>query len=292
MRVSVIISIALIGLLIGLNSIYFVYEGEYAVITRFNQIVDVRNVDGNQTGPRLKIPFIESKSSLTRKFVMYDILETDVLTLDKRSMNVDTYVVWRIYDPELFLRTAVTIREGERLIENTVYGTLKTTISEINQAVIIESRTGEYNRLNEIILANARRNFGNFGIELIDVQIKKFDLPETNRNAVFERMISERNQIAANFLAEGEEEANRIRYNVNREREVIVSEARASAATLEGEGEREFMRILAAAYTGYERAEFYEFIRTLDALRLTMQGDKTLILPGDSALTRTMIGGF
>lgn len=292
MRSSLIVTIILVGILVSLNSLYYVYEGEYGIIKRFDQVVDVKNLDGYGAGLYVKIPFIESKSSLTRKYVMHEIQQTDVLTLDKRSMIVDTYAVWHIYNPEQFLRSAHTIIGGAQRIENTVYGTLKTTISEINQDVIIESRTEEYNSLNEIILTNARSSLGTFGIQLIDVQIKKFDLPESNKNAVFERMISERNQIAARFLAEGEEEANMIRYSVDREKEIIVSRARAQAARLEGEGESEFMRILSAAYNNPERAEFYEFLRTLDALKLTMRGDKTVIMPGDSALTRRMIRGY
>ena len=286
MRASVFLTVLLVGLLVGLNSIYFVYEGEYGIIKRFDEVVDIKY----EAGLGVKIPFIESKSSLTKKYVMLDIQQTDVLTLDMRSMTVDTYAVWHIVNPRLFLQTAATVPEGERRIENTVYGTLRTTISKKNQNEIIEARAGEYANLNEEVLDSARDALGNFGIELVDVQIKKFDLPESNRIAVFERMISERNRIAARFLAEGEEEANMIRYNVDREREIIISQARAQAARLRGEGESEFMRVLAAAYNSPERAEFYEFLRTLDALKLTMRGDKTVIMPGDSALTRTMIG--
>jgi len=297
MRVSAILTIILIGLIVGLNSLYYVHEGEYGIIKRFDQVVDVINWEGDQRGrgPGLyvKIPFIESKTPLTRKYRMHDIQQTDVLTRDMRSMIVDTYAVWHIVNPQVFLQTAATIPEAEQRIENTVYGTLKRTISDITQSEIIEARAGTDidASLNAKVLKNARDTLGNFGIDLLDVQIKKFDLPESNKNAVFERMISERNRIAARFLAEGEEEANKIRYDVDRQKEIIVSEARAEAATLEGEGEREFMRILAAAYTGAERAEFYEFLRTLDALKLSMRGDKTLIMPGDSALTRTLIEG-
>jgi len=286
MRSSLILSIILVTLLVGLNSLYYVYEGEYGIIKRFDQVRDIKS-----PGLGVKIPFIESKSSLTKKYVMLDIPQTDVLTLDMRSMTVDTYAVWHIVNPRLFLQTAHTIPGGESRIANTVYGTLRSTISKKNQNEIIEARAGEYANLNEEVLDNAIDRLGNFGIELVDVQIKKFDLPESNRIAVFERMMSERNRIAARFLAEGEEEANMIRYNVDREKEIIVSKARADAAKLEGEGESEYMRILAAAYNSAERAEFYEFLRTLDALKLSMRGDKTIIMPGDSALSRTMIGG-
>jgi membrane protease subunit HflC len=287
MRVSAILAIIVVGILIGLNSVYFVYEGEYGIIKRFDEVIEGGVKD--EAGLGIKIPFIESKTSLTKKYVMLDIQQTDVLTLDMRSMTVDTYAVWHIVNPRLFLQTAATVPEGERRIENTVYGTLRTTISKKNQSEIIEARAGEYATLNDEVLTSSREALGNFGISLIDVQIKKFDLPESNRNTVFERMISERERIAARLRAEGEEAANRIRYEVDREKEIIVSEARAKAAKLEGEGESEFMRILATAYNNPERASFYEYLRTLDALRATMRGDKTLLMPGDSALTQPII---
>lgn len=282
---KIIFSVLVVALLIvGLNSVYFVNEGEFAIIKRFENVIAIRDY----SGLGIKIPFTDSKTSLTKKLVMYDLAPSEVLTRDKKSMIADTYAVWRITDPMTFLERAGNIRELERRLDATVYGSLKTTIGAIDQVEIIESRTN--NSLNDMILANAVSSLDAYGIRLIDVQIKKFDLPASNKNAVFERMISERNQIAATYTAEGEEEANKIRYTADKEKEIIVSQARAKSAALEAEGESEYMKILSNAYNSAERADFYEFLRTLDALKITMQGDKTVIMNSDSSLVRVLTG--
>lgn len=279
------IIVGIIVLLALLNSVYFVQEGEYAIIKRFDKVVEVRV----NPGLGLKIPFLDNKSNLTKKLSFYDVSPSEVITKDKKSMIVDTYTVWKIVEPLKFLQTAGNVNEVERRLEATIYGSLKTTIGELNQIDIIESRTN--NGINEAILNNSINSLGNYGIELVDVQIKKFDLPTSNKSAVFDRMISERNQIVATYLAEGEEEANKIRNTADKEKEIIVSKAQADSAQIIGEGEKEYMKILATAYNSVERADFYEFIRGLDALKVTMKGDKTVILSQDSKLVERLMQG-
>ncbi len=282
---GLIIKIVLaIIVIIGIfNSVYFVNEGEFAIIKRFDKVVDYRDT----SGLGIKIPFIDSKSSLTKKLAFYDVSPSDVLTKDKKSMIVDTYAVWRITEPLKFLQTAGNISEIERRLEATIYGSLKTTIGALNQIDIIESRTN--NSINVAILDNSKVSLTDYGIQLVDVQIKKFDLPSSNKSAVYDRMISERNQIVATYMAEGQEEANKIRNTADKEKEIIVSKAKADSEQLKAEGEREYMKILSTAYNSVERADFYEFIRGLDALKKTMKGDKTIILSEDSKLAQRLI---
>jgi membrane protease subunit HflC len=272
--VSVLVLIALF------NAIYFVYEDEFAVITRFDRVVHVEP----NPGIGFKIPFVDNKISLTKRLTTYDLFPSEVITRDKKNMIVDTYAVWRIDQPLRFLQTVPggSIRELERLIEATIYGDLKTTIAEIDQIDIIEGRTD--NKINQIVLGISANSLRTFGIELVDVNIKKFDLPDSNRIAVFDRMISERNRIVATYLAEGEEAANMIRNEAEREKAVIIARARANAEQLKAEGESEYMRIIASAFDTPERADFYEFMRGLDALRITMQGNTTVIMPRDTVL--------
>ncbi|MDL2248782.1 protease modulator HflC [Tyzzerella sp. OttesenSCG-928-J15] len=276
-----LLAIVAIGLL---NSFYFVNEGEYAIIKRFDKVVDIVE----EPGLNFKAPFIDTKSSLTKRLEFYDVSPSDVITKDKKSMIVDTYSVWRIKDPLTFLQKAGSVSEIERRLEASIYGSLKTTIGELNQMDIIASRTN--NSINEAILMNSKDSIESYGVELVDVQIKKFDLPASNKNAVFDRMISERNQIVATYLAEGEEEANKIRYTADKEKEIIVSKAQAEAAQLEAEGEREYMKILSSAYNTRDRAEFYEFIRGLDAVKTSLKGDKTVIMSDESTLSDILNG--
>ena len=282
-KIAFIIFLA-VAAFVALNSIYFVHEGEYAIIKRFDKVVNVPA----EAGLNFKIPFLDSKSSLTKKLEFYDVSPSDVITKDKKSMIVDTYAVWRISDPYTFLRQAGNVYEIERRLEASIYGSLKTTIGSLDQMDIIASRTN--NSINEAILLNSVISMRAYGVELVDVQIKKFDLPESNKNSVFDRMISERNQIVATYHAEGEEEANKIRYTADKEKEIIVSKAQAEAAQIAAEGEREYMRILASAYSTKDRADFYEFLRGLDAVKLSLQGDKTIIMNNNARLAEIING--
>ena len=282
-KIAFIVFLAALAV-VALNSIYFVNEGEYAIIKRFDKVVSVPT----EPGLKFKVPFLDSKSSLTKRLEFYDVSPSEVITRDKKSMIVDTYAVWRISDPYTFLRQAGNIYEIERRLEASVYGSLKTTIGSLDQMDIIASRTN--NSINEAILLNSVNSMSAYGVELVDVQIKKFDLPESNKNSVFDRMISERNQIVATYLAEGEEEANKIRYTADKEKEIIVSRAQAEAAQIGAEGEREYMRILASAYNTKERADFYEFLRGLDAAKISLQGEKTIIMNNNARLAAIING--
>ena len=140
------------------------------------------------------------------------------------------------------------------------------------------------------IVEKVQPAFNEYGIEIIDNEIKRLDLPSENKAAVYSRMISERNQIAAEYIAEGNEESQKIINSANKDIAVIVSEAEATAEQIRATGESEYMRIISEAYNSAERSEFYEFIRSLDALKITMKGEKTLFLPIDSPLTSLFIG--
>lgn len=282
-KTVIAVFIALAALLVVFNSIYFVEEGQYAIIKRFDKVVDVREY----SGIGFKIPFLDTSTPLSKKIAFYDVTPSDVITKDKKSMIVDTYVVWKITEPLTFLQTAGNINEIERRLEATIYGSLKTTIGAINQDEIIKSR--ENNVINVAVLDNSKLSIKAYGVEIVDVQIKKFDLPESNKNAVFTRMISERKQMEATYIAEGNEEANKIMNSTDKEKQIIISEANANAAQIKAEGESEYMRILAAAYNSVERAEFYEFIRSIDALKTTLKGDKTVILSQDSPLVNALL---
>lgn len=283
-KISILVVAAALLAFVLLTSVYFVREGEYAIIKQFGKVTTISDTPGIG----FKMPFINSKESLTKRIEFYDVQPSDVITRDKKSMIVDTYAVWRITEPLKFLQTAGSIGELERRIEATVYGSLKTTIGSLNQADIIESR--QNNSINVTILKNSSGSLEKYGVELIDVQIKRFDLLPSNKEAVFTRMISERNNIRASLVAEGEEEANKIKNTADSQEKVIISQAEAQAEETIAEGEREYMKVLSAAYATPERAEFYKFIRELDALKVTMKGDKTIILDKDSPLVRILNG--
>lgn len=273
--------IFIIVILVLVSSAVIVYENEYVLIKQFGKVERV--ID--KSGLSFKIPFIESAESLPKNILIYDVQSSDVITSDKKTMVVDSYVLWKITEPVNFIQTLVTVNNAEARIDTIVYNAIKTVIGGQTQQEVINGRDGELNKQ----LADAT-SMEEYGIELIAVEIKRLDLPDENKSAVYERMISERNQIAASYQAEGEEDAQKIKNQTDKEVAIILSEAEVTAAKTIAEGEAEYMRILQEAYSTPERQEFYSYIRSLEALKISMDENKTLILPADTPLTDVLLG--
>jgi len=272
----------LLLLIVGVSSLVIVPEDKYVYIKRFNKVIDTHE----NAGLYFKIPFMDTAMNLPKNVRVYDLKPADVLTSDKKTMTVSSYVVWRIEKPIEFLKTAVTTDMAEKFLDANVYNAVMNTISTMDQTEVISLRGNE---LDTQIASSVRAAMQTYGVEVVDVQLKQFDLPQDNKEAVYKRMISEREQIAAKHIAEGKEKAEIIKNEADRAAAVELSKARATAEQTKAEGESEYMKILAEAYAGPERAEFYEFIRSLDALKISMRGDKTLVLPIDSPLTKWFV---
>jgi len=275
--------IIVITLVVALNSMVITQENEYTLIKQFGAVERIVS----DAGLSFKTPFIQQTEKLPNTIMIYDQAASDVITKDKKTMVIDNFVLWKIVDPLKFVQTLNTIPEAERRIETVTYNAIKTTVGNTNQSDIIQGR-GEF--LSSGIVEKVQPAFNEYGIEIIDNEIKRLDLPSENKAAVYSRMISERNQIAAEYIAEGNEESQKIINSANKDIAVIVSEAEATAEQIRATGESEYMRIISEAYNSAERSEFYEFIRSLDALKITMKGEKTLFLPIDSPLTSLFLG--
>ena len=215
-----------------------------------------------------------------------------MLTSDKQNMTADCYVLWRIEDPKKFYQTLGTTGAAEQRLDAITYNELKTVMGTLAQADIINMDDGaERNAIYEGINAKVDAQAKTYGITVEDVKIKRFDLPQSNENAVYSRMISERNQMAEKYTADGNYEASIIRNDVDKQVNIIISNAQAEAAKLEAEGEAEYMRMLAEAYDSDDKKDFYEFTIALDALKQSLTGDeKTIILDADSALAQILTG--
>ena len=280
-----IIIIAIVALIILGSSIEVVNENEFKLVKRFGKVDRVQT----QSGICFLVPFVETADTLPKEILIYDIAESEVITSDKKTMITDSYVLWRITDPLKFAQTLNgSISNAEGRIDTVVFNATKNTISSMTQDEVIGARDGE---LAESILANIGATMGQYGIEIITVENKRLDLPSDNKTAVYERMISERDNIAATYTAEGQAEAQVIRNSTDKEVTVMLSEAEMKAEILVAEGEAEYMRILAEAYDNKERTEFYEFVRSLDALKVSMVGNnKTVVLSADSPLAQIFNG--
>ena len=278
----------LLALLIFGGCFFTVAEDEYACTVRFSKIISTTA----DAGLHFKLPFVDSVKYFTKATQLYDIPPSEVLTSDKQNMTVDCYILWSIADPKLFYQTLGSTSNAEQRLDALTYNELKTVMGTLAQSDIINMEDGA--RRNDIyssIATDVDRLARTYGIRVEDVKIKQFDLPESNLNAVYNRMISERNQMAEKYTADGNYEASIIRNNVDKKVNIIVSDAEAEAAKLVAEGEGEYMRMLAAAYDSDDKKDFYEFTLALDALKKSLDGtEKTVILDGSSDLAQILTG--
>ena len=273
--------VVVVALFVLANSLVVTAENKYTLVKQFGKIE--RIID--KAGLSFKIPFIQSTDTLPKQILLYDLAASDVITMDKKTMVADSYVLWRINDPQLFVQTLNSqVANAESRINASVFMSMKNIISSLEQTEVINGRDGE---LTKMIMANIGNSMDQYGIELITVEIKRLDLPDDNKNAVYERMISERNNIAASFIAEGEAEATKIRTQTDYEISVSISAAKAEAEATIASGEAEYMKKLSEVYADEARSDFYTFVLSLDAAKASLVGEnKTLILDEDSPIAQ------
>ena len=285
---AIAIIVVLLIALLGLNSLFTVREDEYACTVRFSKIISTTD----EAGLHFKVPFLDSVKYFSKATQLYDIPPSEVLTSDKQNMTVDCYILWSISDPKLFYQTLGTTAVAEQRLDALTYNELKTVMGTLAQSNIINMEDGaKRNEIYENIATDVDALAKTYGIRVEDVKIKQFDLPESNLNAVYFRMISERNQMAEKYTAEGNYEASIIRNQVDKKVNIIISNAKADAAVLEAEGEAEYMRLLAEAYDTPDKKDFYEFTLALDALKASLNGEeKTVILDANSDLAQILMG--
>lgn len=283
-KIGILIGVSAVVIAVG-ASITVTQQNEYKLIRQFGKVDRVIS----SSGISFKIPFIESTQSLPKETLLYDLAASDVITKDKKTMISDSYVLWKISDPLKFAQTLnSSVESGESRINTAVYNATKNAISSMSQDQVITSRDGE---LSDMVMEAIGTNMDQYGIELLKFETKQLDLPDDNKEAVYERMISERDNIAATYKAEGNSEAKVIRNKTDKEVAIQISDAKKQAEILGAEGEQEYMKILAQAYGEEDRSEFYSFVRSLDALKTSMKGeDKTVILSADSPIAQIFEG--
>ncbi len=315
-KIIAIIFILLAVIIVGSECMYTTQENEYTVVKQFGKIIATNDT----AGLRFKAPFIQSVSSVTKATQVYDLPESEAITSDKKTMIVNAYVLWEVTDAKLYtssLNASSTTAQGR--IDVIVYNAIKTTISSMTQEELIASRDTavvidatdselddiEINDMIEdenntdvdvIIISERLRNcVGNqcdqYGIRIKDIKIKVLDLPDENKEAVYTRMITERNNIAAAYAAQGQSAAQIIKNTTDAEVAVMLSEAQAKADAIVAEGEAEYMRILAEAYNDPDKADFYLYTLQLDALEESVtNGNTTLFLDSDSPIAQIFEG--
>ena len=272
-RNIVIVVLVLVVLIGAVSALVVTRENEYTIVRQFGRVVSIRDT----AGLSFKIPFLQDVQTLPNTVLLYDLPVSDVITKDKKTMVADSFVLWRISDPQKFIQTLnSSVSNAESRLSTLVYNAMNNTISGMNQSEVISGRDGE---LASAIKAGVT-GLDQYGIELIAVETKRLDLPDDNKEAVYQRMISERNNIAAQYTASGESEAQKIRSETDKEVEIMLSEAKAQAEVLQAEGEAEYMRILSDAYSDPDKAEFYNFVRSLDAAKASLTNEENALILG------------
>ncbi len=275
-------------LITAFSSCYCVNENEYAYVIRFSKIERIEK----SAGLHFKIPFMDSVKFFPKNIQLYDLAPSDVLTSDSKTMSVDSYVLWKISDPMTFYKTLGSIPEAQNRLDAATYNALKNIIGTMSQdSIITPSVDDGRNDLNVVVHEQVKSSTTDYGIEITDVKIKRFDLPTENEEAVYQRMISDRNQTAEKYRAEGSSEATKMKNDVDKQVNIIVSDAKAQAEEIVAEGEKQYIKLLAETFNTVEKENFYIFMRSLDTLKTSLTGEqKTIILGADSELAKILQG--
>ena len=267
--------------LLGLTTVFIVDETEQVVILAFGK--PVRTI--TEPGINMKVPFpLQEKIKFDDRLLEYDSPPEEILSKDKKTLIVDNYVRWRIVDPLQFLRTVQAIPTALSRMDDIVYSELR---RELGTHDMVEIITQNREKLMEIVTLNSNNATLDYGIEVLDVRIRRVDLPAENEESIYARMEAERNRQANKFRSEGEEEAQKIRASTDRDKTIILADAYKEAERIRGEGDAKAVEVYAYAYSADPK--FYEFVRTLDTYKKFVDDKTTLVLPADSRLFKLLL---
>ena len=278
------ILLGLVGIivLLGLTTVFIVDETEQVVILAFGK--PVRTI--TEPGINMKVPFpLQEKIKFDDRLLEYDSPPEEILSKDKKTLIVDNYVRWRIVDPLQFLKTVQAIPTALSRMDDIVYSELR---RELGTHDMVEIITENREKLMEIVTFNSNKATLDYGIEVLDVRIRRVDLPAENEESIYARMEAERNRQANKFRSEGEEEAQKIRASTDRDKTIILADAYKEAEGIRGEGDAKAVEVYANAYSADPK--FYEFVRTLDTYKKIIDDKTTLVLPADSRLFKLLLG--
>lgn len=278
---KILIGIGAILVFLGLTSIFIVDETEQVVVLQFGKPVRIIT----EPGLHMKVPFpIQEKNVFDNRLLEYDSPPEEILSKDKKSLIVDNYVRWKIVDPLQFLKTVQAIPTALSRMDDIVYSELR---RELGTHDMVEIITENREELMEKVTVASNRATQDYGIEVVDVRIRRVDLPSQNEESIYARMDAERKRQANKFRSEGEEEAQKIRATTDRDKTIILADAYKEAEGIRGEGDAKAVEVYADAYSADPK--FYEFVRTLDAYKKIIDDKTMLVLPSDSRLFKLLL---
>lgn len=273
---NLVIAVIVLLSLFFLSSIIIVDETEQIVILQFGK--PVKTISEPGLNYKLPAPF-QTSNSFEKRLLEYDVPPEEILSRDKKSLIIDNYVRWKIIDPLLFLQTVKAVPTAKTRLDDIVYSELR---QELGNHDMVEIITENRELIMEKVTLASNEETSKYGIEVIDVRIRRVDLPKENEASIYARMEAERKRQANKFRSEGEEEAQKIRAETDRDKTVILAESYKKSQLIRGEGEAKALDIYATSFS--KDPEFYEFVRTLETYEKVIDNKTTLVLPGDSKL--------
>lgn len=286
---KVILGVILGMLLLALNLIiYTVDTTEYAVVTQFGNPVNTVL----QPGLKIKLPEpIQSVQRFDNRVQIYEAEPLELLTSDKKSVKVDYYGTWRITDPVTYMKTVKDKVGAEARLLDVFSSSVGVQLGQYNldELINVDINKLKLNAIMQDTVQKCKEKAKEYGIEVVDAQIKVLNFPEANKQSVFSRMKAEREQMAKKYRSEGSEEAAKIRADAEKEQKILLSEAYKQAQQLKGEGDAQAIRIYGEAFQ--KDPKFYEFIRALETYEKTIDEKTTLVLPSNSEILKYLENG-
>lgn len=260
-----------------------VQEDELVVITQFGRVVRILN----EPGLNFKLPIVQSTNSLTKKLLNYEAQPINAFSKDKKNIIVTNYAVWRISEPQSFISKVQTIGSAEALLESTIYSVVRDKYSLITYDEIIKGMA-EGEDFNEEITSEVMNRLQGKGIEIVDVRLKRTELPADEEEEAYAKIKADRERISKEYITMAENEASQIKAEADKQAKIVVSQAYEASEEIKGKADAEAAKIYAASYN--KDPEFYKFIRTLESYKKTLKGKTTIIIPIDSPYTKYLIG--
>lgn len=283
---TIVVTVIFAALVIVFANLYVVKENEYKVVRQFGEVVKYEKTPGIH----MKIPFIQSVTTLPRNLMTHDMTEEEISTKDKKRIIIDNYTIWKVTDPKALISNAGLLLNAENRMEEFIYSALRTEFGQANYDDIINEKNSSRGNINDRVTERVNQliKAANFGIEVVDVRIRRTDLPQENEQSVYTRMVSERQSIAQKYLSEGDAEKRSGEAKTDQEVQVMLATAKKEAAIILAQGESEAAQIYNNAYS--KDPEFYRLFRTLESYKKTINGETVLIIPSDSPYAKLLSG--
>ncbi len=282
-KIIIILVAVIVAIILSNAAFYTVSERQQVVVTQLGK--PVRNVQ--EPGLYTRVPFVQQLHYFDKRLLEYDSSPTEIITTDKKTLVVDNFSRWRIADPLLFLQTVRNEAGAQARLDDIIYSELRVDLGLTTLLEIVATKRAE---LMQKVTERSNEKAREYGIEIVDVRIKRADLPPENEKAVFGRMEAERKRIAMQYRSEGKEEAQRIRSLTDKERIELLADAYKQEQEIKGEGDAMAVRVYAKAYQ--QDPEFYAFLRTLDAYKKALKDKATLFLPPESEFLQFLNNQF